>query len=241
MFVYFKTHPPFHSSARARFSPRALLISLREIRKRLEIHSCARARALALEMECERLAEPSPRLELKSTSSDTARDRCNCWCCDLMVHPSTCAVTLPFLPLTPVSSLPPLARSSFGSLLLRFRFHSIKPALQLATGRPTGASSRKLRVQFVSYLTHHPPPRVRSFSSFCLPLSPSDINPDRCNPGATFSLFSLGAFAMFRVQIMTAYTVSLYLYKDSVRKGAEVHGFVKFLTEHFRITLRRTQ
>lgn len=130
----------------------------------------------------------------------TRLDRCNCRCCDLMVHSSTCLSLL-------------LVVSSFSVFrsLLRFRFNSIKPALQLAT--PAGASSRKLRVQFVSYLTS-------------LPFLTPDINPDRCSepPSRCFPSACCNVSRSDNDGMPSSCG-------DFVRKEAEIHGFVKFLTK----------
>lgn len=104
----------------------------------------------------------------------TRLDRCNCRCCDLMVHSST------YLPLSDLFFL------RLSSSLLRFRFNLIKPALQLTT-----PASRRFLTKIESAICKLP-----HFPSSPLILTPIDV---ASQPLAVFPR----RVAMFRVRIMT--------------------------------------
>jgi len=108
----------------------------------------------------------------------TRLDRCNCWCCDLMVHSSPCPLCL---------SCPPRV-SSFS---FRFRFYSIKPALQLAT-----SASRRFLTKIESAICKLPSLPLSPLFHHLI-LTPIDA------AGHSLAVFPRRV-AMFRVWIMTA-------------------------------------
>jgi len=114
------------------------------------------------------------------------------------------------LPLPPPSLL--LFLLFLSGSLLRFRFNSIKPVLQLAT-----PASRRFLTKIESAickLPHFPP------------LLPPDINPDRCSEPLS-RCFPTACCNVSRSDNDGMPSSC----RDFVRKGAEIHGFVKFLTK----------